>query len=92
MWPLGQAALTRLLRRFNLPIPVGPYTGAGDATAFGSPCPQQDPDLLAGSIVDQFSRVDAGVASKLQARADVPPPSEDCKLQRHGFANVVRGR
>ncbi|PIL23720.1 hypothetical protein GSI_13470 [Ganoderma sinense ZZ0214-1] len=60
--------------RFNLPVPVGPYTGMQTVDAFGPACPQQGSNAVT-TLADQL----AGnpVASKLQARADVPP-SEDC--------------
>ncbi|KAI1790735.1 carotenoid ester lipase precursor [Ganoderma leucocontextum] len=61
--------------RFNLPVSVGPYTGVKNAIDFGPACPQQGSDTVS-STVDQLSQV-VPLASKLQARADLPP-SEDC--------------
>lgn len=64
-----------MFRRFQLPVPVGPYTGVENADAFGPACPQQGSDTV-GSVIGQLAGIP--LVSKLQARADVPP-SEDCK-------------
>ncbi|KAM5535616.1 hypothetical protein V8D89_010783 [Ganoderma adspersum] len=60
--------------RFQLPVPVGQYTGVENADTFGPACPQQGSNT-ASSVLDQLAGVP--LASKLQARADVPQ-SEDC--------------
>ncbi|KAF9488947.1 lipase [Pleurotus eryngii] len=61
-------------RRFRLPVPIPPYTGTVQATAFGSACPQQSarlplPDGLASDVVDLIVNT---------AYKAVFPDNEDC--------------
>ena len=64
-------------RRFQLPNPVGPYTGTVNASQFGPSCPQQGL-LGVRSVVDDPS---AGIyVTALRAPTEQSlPPSEDCK-------------
>ena len=64
-------------RRFDLPIPIGSYSGIVDATKFGSSCPYQG-KLGLCNIVDN---PDAGIYVPALKEPDALklPTSEDCK-------------
>ena len=63
--------------RFNLPVPVAPYTGSHQATAFGPSCPQQTPTVLPNFGILPASAL--AVLNKVLNSGNTTASSEDCK-------------